>query len=93
MGFVPVQFRKPDSTVGKPHLGDALQLPPRPATVRPPKAGQIPDRAARSNGLNFSNLSNDLELHVSDKLGFYGNANATTAPPTIPATYCLPFLP
>lgn len=93
MGFVPVQFRKPDITVRKPHFGHTLQLPPRSASVYLPKSGKVPNRAASSDGLDFSNLSDDLKPHVSGKSNFYGNAKVTTAPPTIPATYCFPLLP
>jgi len=93
MGFVPVQFRESDRTVRKPHFGHTLQLPPRSASVYLPKSGKVPNRAASSDGLDFSNLSDDLKPHVSGKSIFYGNANAITAPPTTPATYCLPFLP
>jgi len=60
-----------EAAIREPHVGDPLELSPPHAAVQFAEASADADRAAERDGLNVTNLANDLERHLRETPGVF----------------------
>ena len=62
-GFVPVYLSASGGTILKPHLGNALALPPPALSISPAKPLDFTDGIAGCEGLRAFDFADNLEFH------------------------------
>jgi hypothetical protein len=63
VGFIPMKFDKPHTTVLHPHAGNAFELSPSARAELPPEPQDIVNVAAYGNHFNITDLSDNFKVH------------------------------